>query len=199
MMEPVASLDPFQVFGAWYEEARDSGEPLLDSLVLATASRNAEPSARWVLLKEFSASGFVFYTNYDSRKAHDLNENPRAALVFYWPKVDRQIRIEGRVEKVSRRDSEAYFSTRARGSQLGAHASRQSSKLANREELVEKHRSLEIQYDGKPIPCPEHWGGYRVIPRQMEFMIVRENRLHDRWLYSLGLEGSSNRFTRLSP
>ena len=153
-------------------------------MTLATTTKDAQPSARVVLLKSFDDSGFVFYTNYLSRKAKELNENPQACLLFYWPQVWRQVRIEGTVEKVSAEESEKYFQRRPLGSKLGAWASNQSDVIDSRETLEERFVELQKRF-GENVPRPTHWGGYRLKPNAIEFWQGRENRLHDRLRYRL--------------
>jgi pyridoxamine 5'-phosphate oxidase len=152
-------------------------------MMLSTADVNGNPSARIVLLKEIDDSGFVFYTNYGSRKGKDLKENPKAALTFFWDELLRQIRIEGRIEKISKETSKKYFSSRPRESQIGAWVSAQSSVIPNREILENKFDELEEKFGNEEIPLPHFWGGYRVIPNYFEFWQGRENRLHDRICY----------------
>jgi pyridoxamine 5'-phosphate oxidase len=152
-------------------------------MMLSTADVNGNPSARIVLLKEIDDSGFVFYTNYGSRKGKDLKENPKAALTFFWDELLRQIRIEGRIEKISKETSKKYFSSRPRESQIGAWVSAQSSVIPNREILENKFDELEEKFGNEEIPLPDFWGGYRVIPNYFEFWQGRENRLHDRICY----------------
>lgn len=166
-------------------------------MTLATAASDGTPSARVVLLKGLSENGFVFYTNYESPKGKELAANPKAALVFYWPELERQVRVAGRVERVSREQSAAYFHSRPRGSQLGAWASRQSEIIPGREPLEDRLRALQAEYPGE-VPLPPFWGGFRLLPRQIEFWQGRPNRLHDRLLYSLQQDGSWRR-ERLSP
>ncbi|MDX1675634.1 MAG: pyridoxamine 5'-phosphate oxidase, partial [Longimicrobiales bacterium] len=160
---------------------------------------DAAPSSRQVLLKEWGPDqGFVFYTNYDSRKAAELDANPRAALLFHWPTLHRQIRIEGRTERVGQEQSEAYFRTRARGSQIAAWASRQSAELESREVLESRFRDREEEFDGRDVPLPPFWGGYRVSPERIEFWQGRANRMHDRILYRK-TPGGDWEVARLSP
>ena len=176
--------NPFIQFTKWYEGVLSSklNEPA--SMMLSTADVNGNPSARIVLLKEIDDSGFVFYTNYGSRKGKDLKENPKAALTFFWDELLRQIRIEGRIEKISRESSKEYFSSRPHESQIGAWVSEQSSVIPNREILENKFDELEEKFGNKEIPLPEFWGGYKVIPNYFEFWQGRENRLHDRICYN---------------
>jgi pyridoxamine 5'-phosphate oxidase len=181
--------DPLRRFGEWFDEAGRAGIAVPETMTLATVDADGAPSARMVLLKGFDDDGFVFYTGYVSRKARELAENPRAALVFYWRPLGKQIRIEGRVERVSEAESAAYFATRPRGSQLAAWASQQSEPLAGREELDRRYEELERQYEGRDVPLPPHWGGYRLRPDAMEFWQHRDNRLHDRIGYTRAREG----------
>jgi pyridoxamine 5'-phosphate oxidase len=152
-------------------------------MTLATATPDGRPSARVVLLKGFDERGFVFYTNYEGRKSRELEANPRAALLFYWGELERQVRVEGRVSRVPDRESDAYFAGRPRGSQLGAWASEQSRPVRDRGALERRLRELEGEYEGREVPRPAFWGGYRVVPETMEFWQGRENRLHDRLRY----------------
>ena len=175
-----AGPDPFALFDRWYREAREAGLYLPESMALATATADGRPSVRQVLLKAFDERGFVFYTNYDSRKGEEIAENPRAALAVHWPILQRQVRINGGVEKTTEEESYAYFSSRPRGSQVGAWASDQSSVLGEREELERSFREAQERFAGGDIPLPTFWGGYRVIPETFEFWQGRANRLHDR-------------------
>jgi pyridoxamine 5'-phosphate oxidase len=175
--------DPLVQFRTWFEEAvrADLHEP--NAMTLATATEDGRPSARTVLLKGYDERGFVFYTNYEGRKAGDLEANPACALLFYWGGLERQVRIEGRASRLSEEESDAYFASRPRGSRLGALASEQSCPVEDRSVLEERVRALEAEYEGRDIPRPRFWGGYRVEPEVVEFWQGRENRLHDRLVY----------------
>jgi pyridoxamine 5'-phosphate oxidase len=181
---------PIRQFQTWCEEVRAQGVSEQDaiSMTLVTAARDGQPSARVVLLKSFDELGFVFYTNYQSRKGKDLAENPRAGLLFYWSQLWRQVRIEGVVEKISAAESEEYFQSRPLGSKLGAWASNQSEVVDNRETLEARFAELEKRF-GAEVPRPEHWGGYRLMPNSVEFWQGRDNRLHDRLRYQLQEDG----------
>jgi pyridoxamine 5'-phosphate oxidase len=175
--------DPLQQFRRWFGEVGPTGVRAPEAMALATASADGAPSVRMVLLKSADEHGFSFYTGYASRKGSDLDANPRAALLFYWDPLGRQVRIEGSVERVSEQESDVYFATRPHGSQLAAAASLQSSVLSSREQLDERVAELEREYEGGEVPRPEHWGGYRLIPDTYEFWQHRDNRLHDRLRY----------------
>jgi pyridoxamine 5'-phosphate oxidase len=189
--------DPFAIFSAWYDDAVRSGAAFADAMTLATATRDGRPSARIVLYKGLSAGGLFFVTNYESRKARELAENPEAAVVFFWPALGRQVRIVGRVERASRQESDEYFKSRPRESQLGAWVSPQSQPVASRAELEQRFRDLERRFAGQPIERPEFWGGYRLVPQKFEFWLSREHRLHDRFSYELIADGW--RCARLAP
>ena len=182
---------PIQQFEKWSQEVRATGMAEQDviSMTLATATRYGQPSARIVLLKAFDDEGFVFYTNYDSRKGNELEENARACLLFYWSAVWRQVRIEGAVERVSAAESDQYFQSRPVGSRIGAWASNQSSSIESREMLEKRFAEFGARF-GENIPRPPHWGGYRVKPTMIEFWQGQENRLHDRLRYSLQDDGT---------
>jgi pyridoxamine 5'-phosphate oxidase len=184
-----AARNPIQQFQRWYDDAIAAHVPEADVMTLATATRDGEPSARIVLLKSVDDEGFGFYTNYQSRKARELTENPRACLVVYWLPLKRQVRIEGAVEKVSVEESDAYFQTRPWGSRIGAWASAQSEVVENRETLEQRFAESASRY-GEDVPRPPHWGGYRIRPKEIEFWQGRENRLHDRLRYRLQDNGT---------
>ncbi len=181
--------DPVRQFARWYRDAVDSGIVEAKAMTLATATPGGIPSARMVLLKGFDERGFVFFTNYQSRKAAELEANPRAALVFYWAPLHRQVRIGGTIERVTRRETEDYFRTRPRGSQLSAWASHQSWPVESRGVLEARLEELRAQYVGGPIPPPPDWGGYRLLPATIEFWQGHPNRLHDRLLYTHSRSG----------
>lgn len=196
--ERTADPDPISFFQRWFGEAFASGSRLPDAATLATASKDGRPSARMVLLKQVDERGFVFYTNYRSSKAKELEQNPRAALVCYWVGLDRQVRVEGSVEKISPEESDEYFRSRPRESQLGALASPQSEVIENREVLERRFRELDESYRGREVARPEYWGGYRIRPERIEFWSNRPGRLHDRILYERQPEGSWS-IKRLAP
>ena len=193
-----AEPDPIQQFDRWFQDAVAAEPELPEAASLSTAGTDGRPSARIVLLTDFDERGFVFYSNYESRKGRELNENPHAALVFYWCQLKRQISITGRVDKVSREQSEAYYKTRPRGSQIGGHASRQSEVISSRKVLEERIREVTTEYEGKEIPLPSYWGGYRLNPEAIEFWQGRLARLHDRLLYTRQPDGGWQ-IERLSP
>ena len=175
--------DPFKQFARWFADAEQAELPLHNAMTLATASRAGKPSARMVLLKEVDARGFVFYTNYQGRKARELKENPFASLVFYWQPLSRQVRVEGAVERVAADESDRYFASRPRGHQLEAHASSQSQVIKDRGFLEEQFKTFTQMFAGQEIPRPAHWGGYRLLPETLEFWQEGEHRLHDRLRY----------------
>lgn len=190
--------DPIVQFQKWFREANRVKINLPNAMSVATASRSGQPSVRMVLLKDFDHDGFVFFTNYNSRKGRELLENPRVELMFWWGALERQVRIGGKIEKVTRRESDEYFHTRPRESQIGAHASPQSESIGSREELERKADELGRKFSGKQIRRPRNWGGYRVRPVSIEFWQGREARLHDRILYTKS-KGTHWKILRLAP
>ncbi len=189
--------DPVKQFERWFDDAKKSALHYPEAMAAATATPDGKPSVRMVLLKGYDESGFCFFTNYESRKGSELGENPRVSLLFYWEPYERQVRIEGPVEKMSEEESYAYFSTRPRGSRIGAWASAQSAMIENREELQELVRKYEAQFKGDDIPLPPFWGGYRCVPDTIEFWQGRANRLHDRLCYIR--EDDAWKIVRLAP
>ena len=192
----MASADPITEFQNAIERAK-AHQVDTAPVVLATSDAAGRPSARLVLLRGVDARGFVFFTNYNSRKGRELSGNPHAALCFYWASLDEQIRIEGRVERVTAEESDAYFAGRPRGSQLGAWASDQSNVLPSRESLEEKYREIERRFEGQTVERPSFWGGFRLTPVRIEFWYGRPDRLHDRVVYDR--DGSAWRIERLYP
>ncbi len=191
--------DPLEVLNTWHAQAVQRGEPTPDAMTLATATLDGRPSARVVLFKGVRREAVFFVTNYQSRKARELDDNPRAALVMHFASVEQQVRIEGRVERARADESEAYFRSRPRGSQLGAWASPQSRPIASRAELDQLARGAEARFRGRDVTRPEHWGGYLVSPETVELWIGRPDRLHDRFLYSLASASEGWRVERLAP
>jgi pyridoxamine 5'-phosphate oxidase len=189
--------DPMEQFRLWFDEARAFGLPMAEAMTLATAAADGRPSARIVLLHGIEPNGFVFHTNYESRKGRDLELNPQAALVLYWQPLGRQIRVEGSIVRVSEEESAQYFRTRPRGGQLGAWASRQSEQIESRDILEERVRRLEQEYEGREVPLPPFWGGYRLLPDRIELWQHGEDRLHDRFAYERSGDGWTR--SRLSP
>lgn len=190
--------NPFHQFEKWFSEALNAKVIEPNAMTLATSSSNGVPSARIVLLKEFTLEGFVFYTNYNSNKGKEIANNPYAALVFFWADLERQVRIEGVVQKISEEESSSYFYSRPKGSQLGAVTSPQSETIPNRKFLEDKLKALEEEYTIRNIQKPEYWGGYRVIPNRIEFWQGRSSRLHDRIVYTQN-QDQSWKYERLAP
>ena len=190
--------NPIEQFRTWFDEALDANLHEPNAMTLATSTPHGRPSVRVVLLKGFDERGFVFYTNYEGRKGEELEANPYCALLFYWGELERQVRVEGRVGRLPDEESDAYFAGRPRGSQLGAWASEQSRPVKDRGALEERLRELEAEYEGREVPRPPFWGGYRVEPEVIEFWQGRENRLHDRLRYRRSGNGGWRR-ERLQP
>ena len=198
LKESEADPNPIEQFRTWFDKVLTSNLHEPNAMALATATLDGRPSARVVLLKGFDERGFVFYTNYEGRKGEELEANPHCALLFYWGEVERQVRVEGRVRRVPDKESDAYFAGRPRGSQLGAWASEQSRLVGDRGALEHRLRELEAEYEGREVPRPPFWGGYRVEPETIEFWQGRENRLHDRLVYLRSEDGGWRR-GRLQP
>jgi pyridoxamine 5'-phosphate oxidase len=190
--------NPFEQFRIWFKQAQSAAIKEPNAMTLATATADGIPSARIVLLKGFDERGFVFFTNYESQKGEELEENPNAALVFYWAELERQVRIAGTVTKTSREESEAYFATRPVESRLSTWASEQSTVIASRKVLEEQVASLAKWYEGQEVPPPPYWGGYRVSPEIFEFWQGRPNRLHDRLAFTR-IDESKWEIERLAP
>jgi pyridoxamine 5'-phosphate oxidase len=196
LSESSVAADPFVQFANWFEEYLNSGPLEPNAMTLSTAGRDTVPTSRVVLLKGFDPAGFVFFTNYESKKAQQLAENPHAALHFFWPELERQVAISGIAGKVSREESESYFLSRPLESRMGAWASKQSSVVAGREELEKSFADVRARF-GDTVPCPPFWGGFRVVPDRFEFWQGRPSRLHDRILYTRS--GDAWEISRLSP
>lgn len=198
LAEGDVDADPIRQFQAWFDAARAASPFEPNAMALATVGADGRPSVRMVLLKGLDERGFVFYTNYESRKGRELEDTPWAALDFFWPAMERQVRVEGTVERVTAEESDTYFHSRPVGSQLGATASRQSEIIPDRDVLEQRVAELSEQYRDQEIPRPEYWGGYRVVPDFIEFWQGRVSRLHDRLRYRLSADGSW-KIERLSP
>lgn len=189
--------DPFENFLELYKQAQIRGIPDANAMALATANSENQPSVRIVFFKGIIDGGFSFYTNYEGRKGQDIAKNPKVSVNFFWPQLDQQVRVEGVAEKLSATQSQAYFATRPRLSQLGAWASQQSREIPSVDFFQEQLNMMEEKYRGRAVPCPPHWGGYRIVPNEMEFWFGRMGRLHERYLYER--EGSGWRRFMRSP
>lgn len=198
LAEKDLARDPFRQFDQWFQEAEAAKITEPNAMTLATATRDGRPSVRTVLLKGVDGRGFVFYTNYESRKGRELDGNPRVALLLPWIAIERQVIVEGPVTRVSREESEAYFHSRPAGSQLSAWVSQQSSIISSRKVLEDAMKAVEKKYAGVPVPLPPHWGGFRVAPETVEFWQGRRNRLHDRLRYRREADGGWS-IERLAP
>ena len=197
LTEENINKNPFKQFEIWFEEAKKIGLKDPNAMNVASATKSGIPSSRMVLLKAYSEEGFIFYTNYTSRKSGEILDNPIVALNFFWDALERQIRVEGEIKKVGKEVSDAYFNSRSRLSQLGAHASNQSQIIENYEELTDKLNSFDEKYKDKDIPRPDHWGGFIVIPSTIEFWQGHDGRLHDRLKFEK--ENTNWVLKRLSP
>ncbi len=198
LAEADVDRDPLVQFAAWFGEERQAGHDMPEAAAVSTATADGAPSSRMVLVKDFDPGGFVFFTNYDSRKGRELTENPQAALLFYWPRLQRQVRIEGAVRRVSREETERYVRSRPRGSQLSALASPQSHVVESRDALERRVAAMSARYDGVELPMPPGWGGFRIEPISFEFWQHRADRLHDRIRY-IPVDGGGWRIDRLAP
>ena len=198
LSEIEVNANPFTQFQQWFDQALAAQLLEPNAMTVATATADGKPKARMVLLKDFDERGFVFYTNYNSQKGQELAENPQASLVFWWAELERQVRISGRVEKVSEKESDKYFNSRPLSSRLGAWASNQSEVIENREVLTRQLQELQTKYHNQDIKRPPHWGGLRVIPTEIEFWQGRPSRLHDRLRYTR-LDDGTWKIERLSP
>ena len=196
--ESAVAPDPFRQFQAWFDEATEAGIPEPNAVTVATATPEGRPSARVVLMRGFDDRGFVFYTNYESRKGREISANPFASMCFFWQALERQVRVEGRVVLASEAESDEYFRGRPKGSKLGAWVSNQSGVVAGREALEAEFEAIQARYPGDEVPRPGHWGGYRVVPDSVEFWQGRRSRLHDRIVYRRTAEGAW-RIERLAP
>ena len=188
---------PVEMFRIWFEQIEGMHPFESTAMTLSTSNNNGKPSSRVVLLKQYDDKGFIFYTNYESKKGQEIEQNPYASLNFYWPSMERQVRINGKLRKVSRSRSEKYFHSRPLRSQISAFASNQSDVIENREELKKKFEELEKKFEGRDIPLPDNWGGYRLEHRRVEFWQGRQDRLHDRFVYTQ--HGTTWQIERLAP
>ena len=198
LLEKNSPRNPLALFQKWFKEALKAQALDANAVAVATVSPSGKPSSRMVLLKGLDQQGFVFFTNYQSQKGKDMTRRPVASLLFFWPQLSRQVRVDGRVAKISSRESEVYFRTRPRGAQLSAWASDQSEAVPNREFLENRMKALEEKYKGRTVPRPPHWGGFRLSPSSVEFWQGRVNRLHDRLRYQRKSKGGWRR-ERLAP
>ena len=200
LKDPAGDEDPFDLFREWYATAEECGMFMPEAISLSTVSPEGRPSSRMVLLKNVDDRGFHFFTNYESRKAQEIEANPHVSLILHWAVIERQIRIEGAAERLTEEESFAYYRTRGRGSRIGAWASKQSQPLSERREFDERVKEVEARFKGQDeIPLPPFWGGYRVVPTRIEFWQGRASRLHDRWVFSRLDEETSWGLERLYP
>lgn len=199
LLQSTIAAAPHEQFALWFADATALGRPLPEGVALATVGTDGRPSVRIVLLKGVDSSGLRFFTNYESRKARELAENPAGALCFWWPELQRQVRVEGAVCRLSEDQSDAYHATRPRGSQLGAWASDQSRAVASREALGADFAAVELRFAGATVPRPPHWGGFLLQPERWEFWQGQDNRMHDRLVYERTNDGDAWRLLRLAP
>jgi pyridoxamine 5'-phosphate oxidase len=197
LTEENIAKEPFEQFDIWFNEAKEIGLKDPNAMNVASASKEGVPSSRMVLLKSYNKDGFVFYTNYTSRKSKEIIENPKVALNFFWDALERQVRIEGQIQKIDPKISDDYFASRSRLSQLGAHASNQSQVIQNYDVIKNKIEQLKKKFEGKAVPRPDHWGGFIVIPKTIEFWQGHDGRIHDRLKFHK--DNLSWNLERLSP